>query len=66
MLEVSIKEGKIFKQLMPNHVVCSVHKRHYYITECRKAFNLLEKIRNGEDVLKKQKQKREKENKRRK
>ena len=63
MVEISKAEGKIFKQLMPRYVVCSVHKRHYYMTECDKAFKLLRRIRNGEDVIKKAEMKKRKKSK---
>lgn len=63
MVEICKAEGKIFKQLMPQYVVSSVHKRHYYMTECDRAFKLLRRIRSGEDVLKTEEERRKKRKK---
>ena len=44
MIEISKEEGKILNKIIPQYVMCTVHKRHYYMTECKTAFELLNKI----------------------
>lgn len=45
MIEISKTEGKILNQIIPQYINTTVHKRHYYMVECKKAYEELNKLR---------------------
>ena len=48
IIEVTKSDGKKLNQIIPDLVHCTYHKRHYYVTDCSKTWNVAKKI--GIDV----------------
>ena len=44
IIEIDKKLGKQMNQICPQYVSTTTHKRHYYMTESRKAYEVLRKL----------------------
>lgn len=43
--EITKLEGKLMNRICPQYINTTVHKRHYYMTECKEAYKILNDIR---------------------
>lgn len=44
IIEISKKIGKQMNQICPQYISTTAHKRHYYMTESRKAYEILREL----------------------
>lgn len=44
IIQVSKKEGQALNKVAPDLVTSTVHKRHYYVVDCKKTWKLLESL----------------------